>query len=240
MPKASAIPTRLVLIAKCGNYTRDDISDSLLEHGYPISLPEIEIFTLSSPSCTPIDLKASFKEGAHQKKQQYQDQKMNGGNVSTKTETLLEVRPLVSCNKKNVAAKNWFIRKLQVAQKRIRTHYVEHCKGSVLKDAANVLMLSYITIKSQPGSKQNSLLPPESGGESIFYKVPDKKCCFKGPNNCNDWLISNCHIMNLGYGEDSKGKVVKHNRFWFAWDVFYQRAPHEILCRQPAFMEEET
>ena len=101
-------------------------------------------------------------------------------------------------------------------------------------------MLSYITIKSQPGSKQNSLLPPESGGESIFYKVPDKKCCFKGPNNCNDWLISNCHIMNLGYGEDSKGKVVKHNRFWFAWDVFYQRAPHEILCRQHEFMEEET
>ena len=44
----------------------------------------------------------------------------------------------------------------EVAQKLIRIHYVEHFKGYVLKDAANVLLLSYITIKSQPGSKQNS------------------------------------------------------------------------------------
>ena len=58
LPKSAAIPTQSVLIAKCGNYTRDDISDSLLEHGYPISLPEIGILTLSSPSCTPIELKA--------------------------------------------------------------------------------------------------------------------------------------------------------------------------------------
>ena len=70
--------------------------------------------------------------------------------------------------------------------------------------------------------------------------MPDKKCCFKGPTNSNDWLISNCHIINLGYGEDSTGKVVKHTRVWFAQDGFSQRETHDILCRQPAFMEEET
>ena len=112
LPKEAAIPTRSVLIAKCGNYTRDDISDSSPEHGYPISLPESEILTLSSPSCTPIELKASFKEGTYKKKQQYQDQQRNGGNVSTKIEKLLEARPIVSCIKKNVASKNWLIRKL--------------------------------------------------------------------------------------------------------------------------------
>ena len=44
----------------------------------------------------------------------------------------------------------------------------------------------------------------------------------------------------MGYGEDSTGKVVNHNGVWFAWDGFSQCVPHDILCRQPSFMEEET
>ena len=57
-----------MLVDKCGNYTRDGISDVFPEHGYAISLPESEILTLSSHSCTHIELKASFKEGAYPKK----------------------------------------------------------------------------------------------------------------------------------------------------------------------------
>ena len=107
-PKAAVIPTRSVIIAKCGNYTRDDISDRFPEHGYPISLPESEILGLSSPSCTPIDFKASPKEVACQKKQQYQDQQIYGGKVSTEIENLLEARPLVSCDKKLLSpSKGW-------------------------------------------------------------------------------------------------------------------------------------
>ena len=88
-------------------------------------------------------------------------------------------------------------------------------------------------------SRSKFLLTPKSGGKSTFYKVPDKKCFFKGPTNCDDWLISNCHIINLGYGEDSKSEVVKNNVVWFAWDGFSQHAPQEIICRKPAFMTEE-
>ena len=85
------------------------------------------------------------------------------------------------------------------------------------------------------------LLPQESGGGSTFYKVPDKKCCFKGPTHCNDWLITNCHIMNFGYGEDSTGKVVKHNGVRFCRDGCFLNANlTRFFCRQPEFMEEET
>ena len=70
--------------------------------------------------------------------------------------------------------------------------------------------------------------------------MSNKKCCFKGLTNCNDCLISNCHIINLGYGEESTGKVVKHNGFWFARDGFFQGAPYKIICRQTACMKEET
>ena len=43
----------------------------------------------------------------------------------------------------------------EVAQKRIWTHCVEHCKDSLLEDAANVLLLSRITITTKPNSKRN-------------------------------------------------------------------------------------
>ena len=76
--------------------------------------------------------------------------------MSTKIEKLLEARLIVSCIKKKGGFQELVDK--EVAQKRIRTHYVEHCKGSVLKDSANVLLLSYIAIKSQPGSKQTVLL----------------------------------------------------------------------------------
>ena len=47
LPKAAATPNRSGLIANCGNYTIEDTSDSLPENGYPISLLENEILTLS-------------------------------------------------------------------------------------------------------------------------------------------------------------------------------------------------
>ena len=84
------------------------------------------------------------------------------------------------------------------------------------------------------------LIPAESREEIMFYKVPNPQCCFRGPPNSNNWKISNCHSLNLGYGEDSTGAMVNHPGVWFARYVFYQAVPHGIICRQPAVMEEET
>ena len=60
----------------------------------------------------------------------------------------------MSCNKKKCGCQELVDK--EVAQKMIRTHYVEHFKDSALKDAAKLLLLLYITIKSHRGIKQNS------------------------------------------------------------------------------------
>ena len=62
----------------------------------------------------------------------------------------------MSCNKKKCVCQCQELVDDEVAQKRIRKHCVEHCKGSLLEDAANVLLLSYITITTKPNSKTNS------------------------------------------------------------------------------------
>ena len=70
------------------------------------------------------------------------------------------------------------------------------------------------------------LLPYENEGESMLYKVTNPQCYFRAPPNYNNWKISNYHSINLGYGEDFTGAMVKHPGVWFAGYGFSQSVPH--------------
>ena len=66
-------------------------------------------------------------------------------------------------------------------------------------------------------SWSNFLLPAQAGGTSPLYVVPNRNDCFRGPHSTNkDWLISNSHYLNFGYGEGSDGKIVAHHGVWFS------------------------
>ena len=46
------------------------------------------------------------------------------------------------------------------------------------------------------------------------YKKPDRQDCYHSPNR-GDWLITRCHQINFGVGENENGLAVKHNGVWF-------------------------